>query len=78
LLLQQCQDKNPEDKNGNTPLHSSALNGHLEVTRLLLQHSRDKNPENKNGKTPLHYAEDRGHVDIVELIKRVLKVLKQD
>jgi hypothetical protein len=26
----------------------------------------------------LHYAEDRGHVDIVELIKRVLKVLKQD
>jgi ankyrin repeat protein len=41
MLLQHCQDKNPERKDGMTPLHYATSNGHLEITQLLLQHSQD-------------------------------------
>jgi ankyrin repeat protein len=63
-----CQDKNPEAKDGWTPLHWAAHKGHLEVTRLLLQHCQDKNTENKAGETPLHYAALHGHLEVTRLL----------
>jgi ankyrin repeat protein len=68
LLLQYCQDKNPERKDGTIPLHNAAKYGHLEITRLLLQHCQDKNPESKDGTTPLHYVTSNGHLEISQLL----------
>ena len=38
----------------NTPLHSAACNGDLEMVQVLLEYKGDVNARNKNGKTSLH------------------------
>ena len=47
----------------NTPLHSSAYCGDLEMVRVLLEHGVDVNAQNKNGHTPLDFASRGGHRD---------------
>jgi ankyrin repeat protein len=64
-----CNDKNPEDKFGFTPLHSAAVHGNLEVVKLLMDHAKVKNPGDKTGKTPLHYAAKNGNREIVKWIQ---------
>jgi len=47
------------DKDGSTPLHCAAWNGHVDVAQILLQAGADINDHNRNahwGTTPLHAA----------------------
>lgn len=57
-----------KNKSGWTPLHLSAQNGHLEVTKFFLETYDDKNPKSKSGITPLHNAAREGHFQICKLI----------
>ena len=50
------------------PLHLSAQNGRLEVTKCFLETYDDKNPKSKSGITPLHNAAREGHLQICKLI----------
>ena len=49
---------------GQTPLHSAAQNGHLEVCRLIMNNVIDRNPKDQRGVTPLHLAAYGGHLEV--------------
>jgi len=44
----------------NTPLHSAAYYGYVEVVRFLLGHNADVNSRDVEGSTPLHHASNEG------------------
>lgn len=67
-FLEVEKDKNPRDKDGNTPLHTAARNGDLDITQLIIETIEDKNLTNNHGETPLHKASYDGNIKIVELI----------
>ena len=67
-FLEVEKEKNPRDKDGNTPLHMTVGTGNLDITQIILAAIEDKNPKNNNGETPLHSASFNGNVKIVELI----------
>ena len=67
-FLEVEKDKNSRDKDGNTPLHTAARNGNLDITQLIIETIEDKNPTNNRGETPLHKASFYGNIKIVELI----------
>ena len=54
LLLQRSVDVHAQDKDSDTPLHSTAFSGMLDIARVLLDHGANVNAENKQGRTPLH------------------------
>jgi ankyrin repeat protein len=54
LLLQRGLYVHAKDDNNNTPLHSAAFSGTLEIARVLLDHGANANVKNKQGRTPLH------------------------
>jgi ankyrin repeat protein len=54
LLLQRGVDVHAQDKDHDTPLHSAAFSGMLEIARVLLDRGANVNAENKQGRTPLH------------------------
>jgi ankyrin repeat protein len=56
LLLQHAVDLHAQDLDHDTPLHSAAFSGMLEIVRALLDHGANVNAENKEGRTPLHQA----------------------
>ena len=61
LLLQRGVDIHAKDKDSNTPLHSGAFSGMLEIARVLLGHGANVNAENKQGRTPLHQVAQGGY-----------------
>ncbi len=68
-LLASGADVNMEDKNGFTPLHAAAFQGHTECVRLLLAAPGiDVNQENENGWTPLVMAVHNGHTECLKLL----------
>ena len=50
---------------GDTPLHSTATNGHIEVVDLLLKSLADPSAQNCMGQTPLVCASMQGHDKVV-------------
>ena len=72
LIIDTFQSDNPSapnptensDVDGNTPLHTAARHGHLEVFKLLLVHAKDKNPENNEKVTPFQMAATCGNWSI--------------
>jgi hypothetical protein len=54
LLLRRGLDVHAQDIDHDTPLHSAAFSGMLEVARVLLDHGANVNVENMRGRTPLH------------------------
>ena len=51
----------PKGISENTPLHSAAFYGDLEMVQVLLDYGVDVNAQNGNGDTPLDYASSNGH-----------------
>ena len=49
IILERCEDKNPADEDGETPLHRAAEWGRLEVCRLILERCEDPNPADETG-----------------------------
>ncbi|VDK85029.1 unnamed protein product [Dibothriocephalus latus] len=53
---------------GISPLHFSAMNGHLSTCEALLKAGISRDARTKVDRTPLHLAAQEGHADIVELL----------
>ncbi len=59
------------DKDGSTPLHCAAWNGHAEVATILLEAGADVNDHNQNshwGTTPLHAAAHGDRKQVARLL----------
>ena len=57
---------NIKDFNGNTALHMSSANGHLNIVKYLIEDLKcDINCKNNSNNTPLHWAAINGQKDIV-------------
>lgn len=65
ILLTRNVDINAVDMNGNTALHTAALNSQLSVVKLLLEKNPSLDIQNKVGNTALHLAVISGNIDIV-------------
>jgi len=63
-----AEDKCPRNNNGNTPLHVSAMYGHVDTFNFIMSVVENKNPTNNIGLTPLHFAAFSGHLAICEAI----------
>jgi ankyrin repeat protein len=70
LLLQFSAPVDPQDNNGNTPLHFCSSNGHLDAAQLLLAKGARVNLANTRGDTALHNAVRWGYVSLVEALVR--------
>lgn len=55
-------------KQGNTPLHWAARQGHYDVARILLKKGANPNSRTRDGYTPLRDAAFRGNTRIVQLL----------
>ena len=60
LLQQVGLDLNPQDNDGDTPLHYACARGYLEVVKQLVEAGADINMQNNVGDTPLHKAANHG------------------
>jgi ankyrin repeat protein len=57
-----------------TPLHLSALHGHLEFSRVLISNKPTFVKEGDSlGRTPLHLASAEGHTEIVKALLQANK-----
>ena len=76
LMAENMENKNPSGggshrlHQGETPLHTAAKHGHLELCRLITKDLAEKNPFGRwdTRGTPLHLAARYGHYDVCELI----------
>ena len=60
---------NQANNNGETPLHSAAKSGHLDIFKFILKNiQEDKNPKDNVGLTPLHYAAICSNLEIFRFI----------
>ncbi|XP_078338519.1 uncharacterized protein LOC111103489 isoform X4 [Crassostrea virginica] len=56
------------DKEGRTPLHFAAQNGHLNVCHCLLQHGCHPDDQDNVKYTALHRASSQGHTEVIEFL----------
>ncbi|TFK29361.1 hypothetical protein FA15DRAFT_632372 [Coprinopsis marcescibilis] len=54
-----------EDREGETPSHKAAHNGHIAILQYLLPHKADVHARDADGWTALHNACSKGYLDIV-------------
>ena len=60
---------NPNNDSGDeTPLHTAASNGNLEICKLLIESIENKSPRCSHGHTPLHHAAENGKIEVFKLI----------
>ncbi|KAM4614481.1 ankyrin repeat domain-containing protein 27 [Discoglossus pictus] len=70
---------NVTSRDGFTPLHISALQGHSVLVSLLLKHGANVDAKNGNRALPLHLACHKGHLEVVKiLIERSMGKNKKD
>ena len=81
LIMENIENKNPQNVYKVTPLHVAARNGHFFVCQLVINNIPKKNPRDQKGWTPLHCAAQNGHLGVCQLIlnnissKNVRKIL---
>ena len=68
LLLIKGANIHALDFQGNTPLHSAAKNGQLEMVEFLISAGADVNLTDFRGRTAMFWASYAGHTEIVELL----------
>ncbi|CAG8591393.1 5658_t:CDS:2, partial [Scutellospora calospora] len=68
---------NAQNELGNTPLHWSALNGHIEVVTLLISNGADVKIKNKAGRTAMYEAQQNNHEKVVEYLLSKLEPEKE-
>ena len=68
LIMGYLEDKNPRDRNGETPFHFAAMFGRLEICKVFVNLLAEKNPSDNHGDTPLHLAAENGSLDLCQLI----------
>ncbi|KAI1183786.1 ankyrin repeat-containing domain protein [Nemania serpens] len=68
MLLEGGADSNQRDNLGNTPLHTAAAHGDLEVVKLLLHpdHKTRVDLPGRHGQTPVAAAAERRFIQVVE------------
>jgi len=70
-LISQGGDVNIRNSKGLSPLHQTAIQGNVDLTRLLLEHGADADSqETGSSYTPLHYAAEIGQVALCEQLIR--------
>lgn len=62
---------NEADKHGNTALHISSTQGHLDMTKFLLEHRADVDRKGADGKTPAQLAMLHDHDHVLKLLLEV-------
>ena len=72
-IVRNFESTNPVNNDGETPLHSAARNGHLDICKSILlnlglEDVSNCNPKSKTGETPLHCAAEFGHLEVFEFI----------
>jgi ankyrin repeat protein len=68
ILIANGYNIDETDKNRNTPLHISAMEGHLECLKYLIDNKADVNAKDKQGRTPLHVSANRGHLKCLKYL----------
>ena len=68
LLLDHNASVSPMDKDGGTPLHFAAMQGHNAVALMLIEHAADISAQNSEGMSPLHFTAFEGHVALAALL----------
>ncbi len=68
LLIESGAELNPQNDEGQTPMHLAVLYGRTEALKVLLQSGADPTIEDKKGKTSIDYAEDEGYKEIANLL----------
>jgi len=61
-------DVNFQDGTGNTALHYTAQQNHLDAATILLDAGAKLNVKNLQGDTPLHLASRRNKIQMIELL----------
>ena len=73
-LLELGADPNPQDEEGNTPMHRLALRGTgREFARLLLEHGADLSIRNLKGETPLDLAAKAKQPALLNFLREYLR-----
>lgn len=67
-LLEDAASIEPEDFEGERPLHRAAINGHDDITLLLVEHQANIHAKSNSGATALQCAASHGHQQIVRLL----------
>jgi len=68
LVRDQADLVSRKDTFGSTPLHWTALFGHMDVAEFLLTHKADVNAKTDHLETALHFAAQNDHRDVAELL----------
>ena len=73
-LLELGADPNPQDEQGNTPMHRLAQHGTgREFARLLLEHGADLSIKNVKGETPLDLAAQAKQPAMLNFLREYLQ-----
>lgn len=67
-LFTRAVDVNVRDKDGRTPLHYAAENGHIAVIRMFSERHAILNVKDRDGRTPLHGAAGAGQIEAVRVL----------
>ena len=61
MIIDNVDDKNPQNCKKLTPLHNAARNGHFDICKLIIENVDEKNPKTTWGCIPLDLARSRKH-----------------